>query len=112
MRRAALAVVAAESQDGAASLADEVEQLQQRLIQRGAALVWLAREAGAFPLGNRPGIDFNQVLDQRIGGVLRRVESLFGTWNDVGPDRATGRAAWTDALAALEADANAPLPGT
>ena len=112
VRAAALAVIRAEGQATARALVDEVEQLQQQLIRRGEALRWLAREARAFPLGDRPGIDFDQVLDPRVAAVLKRAENLSRAWSNLWPDQAAGRAPWLDTLAALEADAAAALPGT
>ena len=112
VRRAALDVIRVEGAAAAHALVADVERLQGELIRRGAALEWLATEPQTFELSERIGIDYREVVDLRIRATLDRVRRLPRVWSDLGPDQTAGRQAWVDALAALEADASAALPGT
>ena len=119
VRAAALAVIRMEGKAAAEALVAEVERLQQQLIRRGEALRWLAREVGTFPLAERPevpygvlrnGVVHDTFVDPRVETVLHRIENLSRGWSNLGPDQQLGRALWSDTVAALMADASAPLP--
>ena len=108
--RAAKAVLQAEGHDAARAVAAEVIRLQHDLVRAGQTLAFLV-EAQVFPVVGAIGSNYGKPADEEIRDALFRLQySPPLTWHEL-TDRTDGAAVWRAAVAALEADATAPLPG-
>ena len=112
VEKAALAVIAAEMADATRTLAADLVRLQGEMYATGQVLVWLTRTAKALPVGETPGGTFGRVADDTIRHAINRLQTPPAQWDGHMPATAMGDAAepWRAALAALQADATAPLP--
>lgn len=109
LREAAHAVIRGEWQDHAVNLAADVERLQRYLVNKAAELEWLI-DIGMFPRAN--GVyEQRRILDQSVKRTHDRWQLAPGSWVDlVKVESPVAVAPWEAAVAALQADPNAPLP--
>ena len=90
------------------------------MIRRGGRADLACAGGQAFPIGRaadhphgqlQGGTVLDAFADPRVDPVIHRVENLSRAWSNLGTDEAAGRQAWLDVMTALEADADAKLPG-
>jgi hypothetical protein len=107
---AAVAVLRSETRERAVALAAEVAALQQKLVERGSALTWLAKE-GVFPMANgRPADDATRSTVWRLEVSPSQWEMGSTVRNAHAFAVPTGANALEAAFAALKLDATTPLP--
>ena len=102
---AARAVLAAEAAPAAQRLAGEVVALERDLAAKARLLRFMVRQ-GAVPLVTTLGATFGEAADADVRHAMQR---LSRTSEPAGVERI--EAPWIAALAALQQDAAAPLPG-
>ncbi len=109
VRDAAKAVMRAECSTAAMAVGAEVVRLQTALVQAGQVLAFFVK-ANAVPTIGAIGSMHGQAEDKLIQTAMHRMlNSPPLTWDEIMQQRDTA-APWRAALAALETDANAPLP--
>ncbi len=107
-RNAAMAVIRAEAAEAARAIGERVAELQRELTQTGAIFVWLC-ETGALSLNATSYNETVRPADPELAQARSRMFSPPFTWNEL-IAQTPGAAVWEATVAALMADAAAPLP--
>lgn len=110
LQEAVRAVILAEAGSAAAAVVAEVDRLQRELVRQGQLLTFLVDQQ-AFPVSNEIGSTYGKPADRTVRDTLYRLQWAPMSWTEICRQQ-DGAADWRSALAALQADATAPLPGS